>query len=467
MTALSKHLIRLLATILFISLAACGPALGSLVQPGTETASPAAPISPPGDSQTATPPDSGAASALLNTRWKLASITENGSDTPIPASLAMTLEFQTEGQVAGSGGCNSFGGQYAVEGDRLVFSQLVSTMMACTDENLMQLEGRYLKALNASGTFELADRSLTIQFDDGAGALHFVPQDQAATPTQGAAQLCTLTGASDPAWQTCLSPQYAFEVKIPGAATLTDNTAASARIDLPVAPGTNLVEKYLQIEARQNVSPCSSPMADGYAPGDVSRQPVQVNGVEFVKESRVGVATGNIYTWEAYSTHQGDLCLSLSFVLHSFDPQLQPTPPPEYDQASESAVFSQILSTFAWLSSSPAQPASPQSTPTPQRITFAPGGTSASESGQLTASGSALYVLRAQAGQTMRLDLTASQGRAILVVWGEDGTVLQTDHTEVTSLERKLPASQDYFIQVKGYPDGPTDYQLEITIPPA
>ena len=41
---------------------------------------------------------------------------------------------------------------------------------------------------------------------------------------------------------------------------------------------------------------------------------------------------------------------------------------------------------------------------------------------------------------SMRLDMSASQGQAILVVWGEDGTVLQTNHTEVTHLERQLPA---------------------------
>ena len=99
------------------------------------------------------------------------------------------------------------------------------------------------------------------------------------------------------------------------------------------------------------------------------------------------------------------------------------------------------------------------------RIQFAPGATSATLTGNLAASESDQYVLRALAGQTMNLNLTFREGRAILVIWGEDGDILLSDHAEVSSLERVLPATQDYYIQVRGRPDGNTAYNMSVTIP--
>ncbi len=104
-------------------------------------------------------------------------------------------------------------------------------------------------------------------------------------------------------------------------------------------------------------------------------------------------------------------------------------------------------------------------TNTEQRILFAPGATSVTLTGTLAASESDLYVLRALAGQTLSLNLTFTEGRAILVVWGEDGDVLLSDHAEVSSFERELPKTQDYHIQVKGKPDGNTSYTMTVSIP--
>jgi len=100
-----------------------------------------------------------------------------------------------------------------------------------------------------------------------------------------------------------------------------------------------------------------------------------------------------------------------------------------------------------------------------QRISFAPGSTRAIIRGQLAASTSDQYVLRTLAGQTMSVDLAFSEGRAILVIWGADGNVLLSDHAEVSSFQRVLPTTQDYFILVKGLPEGNTTYTMTVTIP--
>ncbi len=103
----------------------------------------------------------------------------------------------------------------------------------------------------------------------------------------------------------------------------------------------------------------------------------------------------------------------------------------------------------------------------PQRIQFAPGSTSVTVSGQLAPSGSNQYILYAQAGQTMTIDLAFTQGQAILVVWGADGNVLLSDHAEASHFQMNLPKTQDYNIQVKGSPTESTAFQMTVNIPAA
>jgi hypothetical protein len=53
--------------------------------------------------------------------------------------------------------------------------------------------------------------------------------------------------------------------------------------------------------------------------------------------------------------------VSLDFILHSLNPGNFPVPPPVFDYAAESAVFEQIVSTYAWLGQGPtATPTSSQ-----------------------------------------------------------------------------------------------------------
>ena len=102
-----------------------------------------------------------------------------------------------------------------------------------------------------------------------------------------------------------------------------------------------------------------------------------------------------------------------------------------------------------------------------KRIEFAPGADSSTVNGTLQPSMSDQYIINVQAGQTMTIDLTFTVGQAILVVWGADGDVFLSDHAEASSFQSALPATQDYYIMVKGRPDGSTGYSMTVTIPPA
>ena len=66
----------------------------------------------------------------------------------------------------------------------------------------------------------------------------------------------------------------------------------------------------------------------------------------------------------------------------------------------------------------------------------------------------------------MTVDLSFAEGKAILVIWGADGTVLMSDHAEATRFQGVLPSTQDYYIQLKGSPDSSTEYSMKVTITP-
>jgi hypothetical protein len=108
----------------------------------------------------------------------------------------------------------------------------------------------------------------------------------------------------------------------------------------------------------------------------------------------------------------------------------------------------------------------PQPTPVPQRITFPPGGVTASVTGKLAANTSDRWVLRVLAGQTLSANLVPANGKARLIIWGADGTVLISDHADAMQWNGRIPIAQDYIISVNSYDDTSPSYTLQITVPP-
>ncbi len=108
----------------------------------------------------------------------------------------------------------------------------------------------------------------------------------------------------------------------------------------------------------------------------------------------------------------------------------------------------------------------PASTEEPERIRFSPGATTGSASGALPASGSKVYVVAADAGQTMTVFSTTSAGNTNLSIWGADGTVLASGMGETDQWSGTLPLSEDYFIMVRADPNAGATYVLTVIIPP-
>lgn len=114
------------------------------------------------------------------------------------------------------------------------------------------------------------------------------------------------------------------------------------RIDLPVQPGTNLQEKYVEIYTSDYNNGCT-------VLEDAEVFDAEFNGVEFMLQSGVNAGAGNYYEWERYTTNNDIACVMLYFVLHSTNPDNYTEPPPVFDDTAERAVIGQILSTFTWI----------------------------------------------------------------------------------------------------------------------
>jgi hypothetical protein len=157
-------------------------------------------------------------------------------------------------------------------------------------------------------------------------------------------------------WLTFTNSTFGFQFQYPPDSWIeTGGTDTDTIIHLPFAPGTNLGTKYLQMIVAENASPCQSPLATQSMLE--TSETVIVNGISFLKQTGQDGTAGHINKWVAYSTSRDNACVSLDFILRIANPGAFATPPPLVDEAAESVVFGQIVSTFAWLSLGP--------TPTP------------------------------------------------------------------------------------------------------
>jgi heat shock protein HslJ len=94
---------------------------------------------------------------LSGTSWVLRAI----GDRETVAGASPTLAFEA-GEATGTTGCNSFGGQYTIDGASLVFSPLATTKRAC-EPALMDQETAVLDGLAGVTAWEVGgDGSLRL-----------------------------------------------------------------------------------------------------------------------------------------------------------------------------------------------------------------------------------------------------------------------------------------------------------------
>ena len=101
--------------------------------------------------------DDGAADpALEGTEWTLVS----GLDVEMPDDAVPTLTL-SDGSASGLGGCNTYTGDYQLDGDSLSIGPVAATMMAC-EEPKMAVEQAYLPALEAVDAWSIDSGELVL-----------------------------------------------------------------------------------------------------------------------------------------------------------------------------------------------------------------------------------------------------------------------------------------------------------------
>lgn len=114
----------------------------------------------------------GLQTGLENTYWRLVSFGAPGAEQPIIEGSTITLML-AGGQAGGSGGCNSYGGTYQVDGDSISFGEITRTERACLEEGVTEQEQRYFQALETASTYQVEGDQLRITYDAGSGLLIF------------------------------------------------------------------------------------------------------------------------------------------------------------------------------------------------------------------------------------------------------------------------------------------------------
>jgi heat shock protein HslJ len=117
---------------------------------------------------------------LENTQWSLVSFGAPGADQPLVEGSAITLML-AGGKVGGSGGCNSYGGTYQVDGNNITFGEIIHTERACADQTMTEQEQRYFQALQSAREYQVNGDQLEITYDNGV--MTFEPA-QASVPTE-------------------------------------------------------------------------------------------------------------------------------------------------------------------------------------------------------------------------------------------------------------------------------------------
>jgi len=104
---------------------------------------------------------------LTGLTWKLVSYGPADEALAAIPDVQTSLVFSDDGQVRGTIGCNQFGGTYKANGDKISFSQMNSTLMAC-EPGLMNQESAVLAILSSATTYSLSGGRLTITAADGS-----------------------------------------------------------------------------------------------------------------------------------------------------------------------------------------------------------------------------------------------------------------------------------------------------------
>jgi heat shock protein HslJ len=102
---------------------------------------------------------------LENTYWKLVRLGDDEVAAVPNQREAHFILHRATRHFSGAGGCNRMTGNYDVEGDRLTFDRVITTMMACAEG--MESERKFLAALRQTGLAKVTQQQLELLDAEG------------------------------------------------------------------------------------------------------------------------------------------------------------------------------------------------------------------------------------------------------------------------------------------------------------
>jgi heat shock protein HslJ len=112
--------------------------------------------------------DSPSLASKPDTTWMLQSYGPADQQTPVMPDSSVTLKFNFDQNTAGgNAGCNHYSGSFSIKGDSLSFDQLMSTLMACFPEEIMQQETIFTLLLGQVSDYEMTEDTLLLHTEDG------------------------------------------------------------------------------------------------------------------------------------------------------------------------------------------------------------------------------------------------------------------------------------------------------------
>ncbi|MCX6699513.1 MAG: META domain-containing protein [Methanomicrobiales archaeon] len=136
--------------------------------------------------------------SLTNTDWQLVSIDSGSLQVPIAAGSKVTLKFNNDGSIGGSGGINLYFGSYTQDGTTVTFGPIGCTEMA-GPEPLMDQESTYFRLLDSARSFHIAGRTLELSDAAGHTVLKFKSDTTGSTNGQAGKDPATVLPGTN--WQ--------------------------------------------------------------------------------------------------------------------------------------------------------------------------------------------------------------------------------------------------------------------------
>ena len=94
--------------------------------------------------------------------WTVISVLHDDAIRSVVADTDLTADFSADGTISGNTGCNSFRGDYVLEGEKLRVGPLTATKKACPTPEASEQEAGYLAALESAVRIEQAGPELTL-----------------------------------------------------------------------------------------------------------------------------------------------------------------------------------------------------------------------------------------------------------------------------------------------------------------